>query len=189
MLNQRRPILPARLQTSTFGVRMLNYCVRHGNRWNHPAIVTRYSNIKDLYLENYTEEIACFETFQKTHVARSTSANRASLTLAFLGRFRVRPVTQSCFAIARILGQVSKVKALDLLVFISSTPYGASTLNLSTLSSSRSLTSLCYEILHLRTGFTLRCFQRLSLPDADTRPCRWRDNRYTGGPSTPVLSY
>ena len=22
-----------------------------------------------------------------------------------------------------------------------------------------------------------------------TRPCRWRDNRYTGGPSVPVLSY
>ena len=89
MLNQRRPILPARLQTSTFGVRMLNYCVRHGNRWNHPAIVTRYSNIKDLYLENYTEEIACFETFQAIRIARSTSANRASLALAFLGRFRV----------------------------------------------------------------------------------------------------
>ena len=56
-LNQQRPILPARLQTSTFGVRMLNYCVRHGNRWNHPAIVTEYSFFKDLYLENYTEEI------------------------------------------------------------------------------------------------------------------------------------
>ena len=38
-------------------------------------------------------------------------------------------------------------------------------------------------------SFPLRCFQRLSRPDIATRLCRWRDNRSTGGPSTPVLSY
>ena len=38
-------------------------------------------------------------------------------------------------------------------------------------------------------GFPLRCFQRLSLPYLATRLCRWRDNRYTRGTSTPVLSY
>ncbi len=38
-------------------------------------------------------------------------------------------------------------------------------------------------------GFPLRCFQRLSRPDIATLHCRWRDNRSTGGPSTPVLSY
>jgi hypothetical protein len=38
-------------------------------------------------------------------------------------------------------------------------------------------------------GFPLRCFQRLSLPHLATRRCRWRDNRYTRGASTPVLSY
>ena len=38
-------------------------------------------------------------------------------------------------------------------------------------------------------GFPLRCFQRLSRPDLATRLCRWRDNRSTRGPSTPVLSY
>ena len=38
-------------------------------------------------------------------------------------------------------------------------------------------------------GFPLRCFQRLSRPDIATRLCRWRDNRSTRGPSTPVLSY
>jgi hypothetical protein len=38
-------------------------------------------------------------------------------------------------------------------------------------------------------GFALRCFQRLSLPDIATQPCRWRDNWYTMGPFTPVLSY
>lgn len=38
--NQRLPILPGRLQPSTFSVYVLNYCVRNGNRWNHIAIVT-----------------------------------------------------------------------------------------------------------------------------------------------------
>src|SRR5712691_10622022 len=42
---------------------------------------------------------------------------------------------------------------------------------------------------HLVDGFTLRCLQRFSLPDVATRRCRWRDNRYTRGPSIPVLSY
>ena len=30
---------------------------------------------------------------------------------------------------------------------------------------------------YLGVGFALRCFQRLSCPDADTRQCPWRDNR------------
>src|SRR5690625_2747874 len=44
-------------------------------------------------------------------------------------------------------------------------------------------------IPHLRTSFPLRCLQRLSLPHIATRQCHWRDNRYTRGASTPVLSY
>ena len=44
-------------------------------------------------------------------------------------------------------------------------------------------------ISYLEMGFTLRCFQRLSRPYIATRPCRWRDNRYTIGMSIPVLSY
>ena len=80
-------------------------------------------------------------------------------------------------------------KALDVLVVVSFTPHGASTPTLSTLSSSRRLTSLCYEMLHLGTGFTLRCFQRLSLPDAAAQLHTWRHDWFTGGPSTPVLSY
>ena len=42
---------------------------------------------------------------------------------------------------------------------------------------------------NLVVGFALRCFQRLSRPDADTRRCSWRNNRYTGGQSITVLSY
>ena len=30
---------------------------------------------------------------------------------------------------------------------------------------------------HLEAGFALRCFQRLSLPNVDTRRCGWRHNR------------
>ena len=42
---------------------------------------------------------------------------------------------------------------------------------------------------NLAEGFALRCFQRLSLPDAVTRPCTWRHNRLAGGLSVTVLSY
>ena len=44
-------------------------------------------------------------------------------------------------------------------------------------------------ISHLEGGFTLRCLQRLSLPDLATRLCSWRNNRCTSGQSNPVLSY
>ena len=44
-------------------------------------------------------------------------------------------------------------------------------------------------ISHLKGGFTLRCLQRLSLPDLATRPWLWQANRSTSGPSIPVLSY
>ena len=42
---------------------------------------------------------------------------------------------------------------------------------------------------NLGASFALRCFQRLSTPNAATRPCPWRDNRCTGGSSNTVLSY
>ena len=52
-----------------------------------------------------------------------------------------------------------------------------------------SLGALWLGTSHLVEGFTLRCIQRFSLPDVATRRCHWRDNRYTRGPSNPVLSY
>ena len=48
---------------------------------------------------------------------------------------------------------------------------------------------LALEKPHLKAGFTLRCFQRLSFPDVATQLYAWRHNWYTIGPSTPVLSY
>src|SRR5437879_10457931 len=41
----------------------------------------------------------------------------------------------------------------------------------------------------LGTGFPLRCFQRLSLPDIANRRCHWRDSRDTSARSRPVLAY
>ena len=80
-------------------------------------------------------------------------------------------------------------QTLDRLVTVSSIHYCTSTSALSTSSSSRGLTSLKNGISHLEGGFTLRCLQRLSLPDLATLPCSWHCNRYTSGPSIPVLSY
>ena len=80
-------------------------------------------------------------------------------------------------------------QVFDLLVSVRSIPHGTSTPDLSTLSSSRGLISLKLEKLHLKAGFTLRCFQRLSFPDVATQLYAWRHNWYTIGPSTPVLSY
>ena len=63
------------------------------------------------------------------------------------------------------------------------------TSDLSTLLSSRGLTTLRYGISYLEVSFTLRCFQRLSQPHSATLLCRWRDNRCTVGAFIPVLSY
>ena len=95
--------------------------------------------------------------------------------------FRFIPAV-SC-PLPRLVGQ-----ALTRLVTVSSMHYCTSTSALSTLSSSRGLTT-CVGISHLEGGFTLRCLQRLSLPDLATLPCSWRNNRYTSGQSSPVLSY
>ena len=80
-------------------------------------------------------------------------------------------------------------QALDLLVPVRSIHCCTYTPGLSTSSSSRGLTNFRYERSHLKDGFTLRCFQRLSVPDVATQLYAWRHNWYTIGPSTPVLSY
>ena len=77
-------------------------------------------------------------------------------------------------------------QAPGLLVPVSSAHRCASTPGLSTSSSPR---GLAQGNSHLGGGFTLRCLQRLSLPDSATLPWPWRASRCTGGPSVPVLSY
>ena len=94
--NRQFPILPARLQTSTFGLWMLNYCVRYGNRWNHLGNITGY--FVEIFSQNYTED------FHDTNIPlfeRSTSANQFRSSSSFLGTFS----PAACFPIASALGQ------------------------------------------------------------------------------------
>src|ERR1700761_808529 len=87
-------------------------------------------------------------------------------------------------------GQSYRVKPHGQLVSVSLTHYCASTPDLSTSWSRTTLQGAQGAGKpHLETSFPLRCFQRLSLPHLATRQCPWRDNRYTRGASTPVLSY
>src|ERR1700761_3705873 len=86
--------------------------------------------------------------------------------------------------------QSYRVKPHGQLVSVSLTHYCASTPDLSTSWSRTTLQGAQGPgKTHLETSFPLRCFQRLSLPHLATRQCHWRDNRYTRGASTPVLSY
>ena len=83
-----------------------------------------------------------------------------------------------------------RIKPHGQLVSVSLSAYTPSTPDLST---SWSWTTLqggqASGKTNLQASFPLRCFQRLSLPHVATRRCHWRDNRYTRGASTPVLSY
>ena len=91
---------------------------------------------------------------------------------------------------ALTVGQSYRVKPHGQLVLVSLTHYCASTPSLSTSWSRTTLQGAQGPgKTHLETSFPLRCFQRLSLPHLATRQCHWRDNRYTRGASTPVLSY
>ena len=50
--SRRRPILPDRSQSSTFGAKRLNFCVRYGYRWFPPAIVTGILSDTSLHLRS-----------------------------------------------------------------------------------------------------------------------------------------
>ena len=108
------------------------------------------------------------------------------LIASFGSRRTVHALTHS-----EALGRQSyRVKPHEQLVLVSSTGCPASTPSLSTSWSRTTLQGARGPgKTHLETSFPLRCFQRLSLPHIATRRCHWRDNRYTRGASTPVLSY
>ena len=105
-VNWQLSILPGRLHPSTFDVQVLNYCVRNGNRWNHLAIATRY------YVERYSlktsQKIEMTSSILVLHdllpnrlrlLDKSVSGQRLPIIFAlrarFLGRFRIRVVSQS----------------------------------------------------------------------------------------------
>jgi hypothetical protein len=91
---------------------------------------------------------------------------------------------------SELLLQGYRIKPHGQLVLVSLTHYCASTPSLSTWWSSTTLQGdQVPGKSYLKASFTLRCFQRLSLPNLATRRYDWRHNRYTRGSSTPVLSY
>ena len=90
------------------------------------------------------------------------------------------------YAISHLLSALGQ--ALGRLVSVSSMHRCTSTPDLSTSYSLRVLTTFV-GTSHLGGGFTLRCLQRLSLPDLATQLCHWYDNWCTSGLSSPVLSY
>ena len=172
MLNQsfgirRRHHLPGRCQPSTISAWRLNFCVRDGNRWNPPAIVTGNRR--------------AFRTLKTTQ--------ELNLTQRFLFAFRFLP-PRFGYPAPPLLSFASLLRSSPRPISISKLPhYCAFTADLSTLSSSRGLTSLRYGSLFLEVGFTLRCLQRLSHPYFASLLCRWHDNSCTSGTSIPVLSY
>ncbi len=94
-----------------------------------------------------------------------------------------------CYECAAVL-QGYRIKPYGQLVSVSLMHYCTSTPDLSTSWSSTTLQGVQDSgKSYLKASFTLRCFQRLSLPNIATRRYDWRHNRYTRGSSTPVLSY
>ena len=124
-----------------------------------------------------------------SRLRRLTTAQPFKIILSAIRKLVEIIVFSPYFRIRIPLFSISWDQALDLLVSVSCIHCCTSTSDLSTLSSSRGLTTLRYGISYLEVSFTLRCFQRLSHPHFATLPCRWRDNRCTIGAFIPVLSY
>ncbi len=138
--------------------------VRDGKEWDHLAMVIKLNWLPSC-LQQESKFVKSNQLFliALTRHNTSTESNRHQ-------SYRVKPHEQ--------------------LVPVSLTHYYASTPGLSTSWSRTTLQGAQGPgRSHLETSFPLRCFQRLSLPHLATRQCHWRDNRYTRGASTPVLSY
>ena len=166
---RQRSTLPGRHQPSTIDVLGLNFCVRDGNRWDPFAIITgNWMAFALLFL---------LHAPSKPHTA---SLPRSS---SFAWRF---PLSAFASFAPHSLFLRSSPRPISIDKLSHHCVY---TVNLSTLSSARGLTSLCCGILFLEGGFTLRCLQRLSRPYFASLLCRWHDNSCTRGTSIPVLSY
>ena len=68
---RRRPTLPGRFQPSTISVWRLNFCVRYGNRWIPPAIVTgNRMHLSNLTFTSSVCNAPCFSAFRLTSAIR-----------------------------------------------------------------------------------------------------------------------
>ena len=119
---------------------------------------------------------------------RSNFTNPEEVVFLILGSLYQQ--TAAVFLDSSIAYQGYRDKPYGQLVLVSLMHYCTSTPSLSTSWSRTTLQGAQGSgKSHLKASFPLRCFQRLSLPNLATRQCHWRDNRYTRGSSTPVLSY
>ena len=144
--------------------------VRDGKEWDHLAMVIRLNWSPGCCLEQPSQ-------FMEIRIDIMTACSRKGKPRVFDGLMSIHR-------------QSYRVKPHGQLVSVSLTHYCASTPDLSTSWSRTTLQGAQGPgKTHLETSFPLRCFQRLSLPHIATRQCHWRDNRYTRGASTPVLSY
>ena len=167
----QRLTLPPSYPGSTISAGELNCRVRDGTGWTLTALATNTHTRFSLLVFSLVQQPQTWLTPSAGHALIFTAVlpHRFSLTSAHF------PASQ---------GQSPRP-----LVRVSSTHYCASTSRLSSSSSSSGLSGSRQGESRLEVSFPLRCFQRFSAPEIATRPCRWRDNRRTSAPSTPVLSY
>ena len=167
----QRLTLPPSHPGSTISAGELNCRVRDGTGWTLTALATNTHTLlaSRLFPCSTTTDLSYTFSRSRFHLHDGASTPLLTLTSAHF------PASQ---------GQSPRP-----LVRVSSTHYCASTSRLSSSSSSSGLSGSRQGESRLEVSFPLRCFQRFSAPEIATRPCRWRDNRRTSAPSTPVLSY
>jgi hypothetical protein len=166
VVTRQRPTFPRPRGSSIIGLGGLNFRVRYGNGCGPSGKATG----------NSVEQVSAIRS-QRSASARSMSEPEGCQLMA---DGYLRPG----------LSGAKDVKPHDRLVLVSYSPYRPSTPSLSTSWSTRGLQGAYGPgRAYLEARFSLRCFQRLSLPNIATRRCRWRDNRHTSGPSFTVLSY
>ena len=151
---RQRPILPGRVQPSTFGTEGLNYCVRNGNRWNPFVIATGNGELFTSPVASASRLSHC-STFSLPcqalafapapssagaflHPDNCTSNDSTSDRFPISSQFSVSDLLSLDFALLTLRSAIlifsfqALNEAFDRLVSSSYTPYSASTDDLST---------------------------------------------------------
>ena len=172
----QRPTLPQSRPCSTIGAVELNFRVRYGNGWDLYAVVTGQSCALSNEVEGNGNPSGCLCEPSVRDAGgdvplcplRDSAERREGRSLC------PKWAGQATRAIST--GQLHTLlcfhlRPIDVVVY------------------DGSLGPKMIGKTGLGGGFPLRCFQRLSCPDVATQHCSWRNNWYTRGPFTPVLSY
>ena len=147
----------------------LNFCVRYGNRCDLNYIFTRKLYIKKISLLYSLS----FSLLHSHSIVLNAHWKIYSIQIPVQSRLpnfswlSPRPISTGHLNILLHL-QLQPIKHMCLYVV---------------------LLDWLNEISYLVAGFTLRCFQRLSLPNLATQPCNWCYNWCTICLSILVLSY